>query len=259
MFMTHNSHEDWYSEGKIIAIDGWQVKIEFPNTMGKIIQGEFYSQSGIGHYLVNGYQTMPMSRPVANIDKTIAALAKEIDKMNVKKKEVMDAELAKEVAEDAALAAQEPLRLEDHAKKKSAQSSTTQETSQVANSSETASFVVSHKGVEADCKNRWCAGFENSLQAFGDGTSVNDIFHKDRNDRFRWFVDNTETAYNMFLDLVEKLVYDDWESGLLNDQFDKVVDDVDDDVDPEEDAKDAEAEKKAQEVAMMWEGYSCGG
>jgi hypothetical protein len=108
-----------------------------------------------------------------------------------------------------------------------------------------------------DHKERYCAGFQDSLQPFGaEEVSVRDIFLKDDHDRFRWFIDNTETAYNMFLDLVEKMVYEDFDDGLLDSEYNIV--DADIDVDPVEDTEDTEADKRSEEISKAWDMYSHG-
>lgn len=256
MYMTHQTSEHWYATGIVTELNEFNCKIDFPGMNGVKRTSTFYLHHGTPDHTATGYQAVPLSRPVDTVSKTIHSIMEE-------KKKKTEAALKEEKAEEEALkiAVQEKppepttapvqLQLVDQTKKK--------ETEAEKVNSERNLSEVSHKGITIECKHRWCAFFKNSTQDFVDGTTVNDIFHKTDQERFRWFMDNTETAYNMFLDLMEKVVYDDQESGILDENFFPIVEDVDPTEDAVEETQEQKDERVLAEMEKMWNGWGCGG
>lgn len=193
VLVTNKDEEKWYAEGTIESISALTFAVRFKNRVDNIMTLAFELSTGDAAYLQSGYQCVLMSRKSSDIDKTI--------------EDITTKALEEEEAEDKALDIQE---------KKKEEKVVSEKQPLVAKTSAGTSLSVSHSGRTIDIKQRWASGFSDSTQEFCDGTTVLDVYNMNDEDRFRFFLDNMETSYNMFLDMMEKIVTDDIDDGLIN-------------------------------------------
>lgn len=198
MFITKNNDEEWYAEGKVNSHTNWSVHVTFLSETGKEKTVGFFTNSGESVASEPGYQCIPMGRNASGVERTIAG-----DILEAKAE--AEATVLDKGGEPPKLP---PLLTFEEVKKKT---------------SVAASSKVSHDGIDVDPDQRWFDCLDNSLQEYNDGSTILDFSNKEPQARFEWFIEHLETAYNMFQDLVEKMIEEDVDAGVLNDNDDKTV------------------------------------
>ncbi len=207
MFITHRESLTYYcADAKVTSIDAWSCTIQLKDKNGIYRSLSFFLADGSSTYRDNdgGYQCMRMSRWINGVDHSIESLAKLQDAAKTRSLSEKGSEMLGDDSYKNLPA------LEDLAKKK---------TSTVSEPKNNAldSCNVSHGSLTVDANNRWGEGLENSLQAYQTGTTILDVENMAVQDRFDFFVSNPEDSFAMFQDLVEKLVREDVEAGIVED------------------------------------------
>jgi hypothetical protein len=254
MFITHRSDKDWYAEGRITGMNVWSINIKFTDMLGVERNLNFLTSDGESVAADPGYQAILMSRTSPDMDKTIegieADLKKTITQEQLELDRAEEASLAEKGAEVIAdedahmpswLLPKPALQLEDlkGVKKKeethlvstreascslqverssSLDSGKDQTTSKaVRNMQNYPKELVSNGSHVVDAALRWFDCLENSLEQYNDGQTILDVENMDTQARFKFFCENKETAFAMFQDLVEKIVQEDIEDGIVDD------------------------------------------
>jgi len=238
VFITHRQEPDWYAEGKITDINSsFSVAVTFTDRFNKPVSFAFFTSTGVSTYASAdvGYQCIPMNRKSPDMDKTIRTLTASTTDPLPK-------------SDDVCL-------LEDKSDKKKEE-----QTQSVTKEAHT--LNVSHGTLTVDANSRWGGELLNNENGkvyditYETGTSFVDIFLMSPQDRFNFYMNNVQESFNMWQDLVEKVISDQvdegtlaYENGIL---MELVPPDTEDDDEEESMSKEEmEAMHDAQDVMMI--------
>lgn len=176
-------------EGKILSLTDFSAMVKFVDKLGITIEAPFFFATSASGYQHPGYECISANVPT-DAAKTVEEMEGKVSKEETKVKEDSIADIG-----------QESLALEDHSKK----------------SSEPVAEKVMYGTLSLDPKSGWGGmGLEDSLASYNeDGLTILDVYNMSYQDRFTFFLSKPKISFLMFQDLVEKLVLDDVDSGLI--------------------------------------------
>jgi len=249
LLITHKQEEEWFSEGEITFINPFSILVRFKDRQSQPHVVAFFLISGESTYQEGGYQCLPMNRTVVDSEQTISGLTNP---------EVTDPII--EAKQPDLLQLSPPALQDDPAFKKKAMSedNVTPPSATLPieiDLVEANSFKVSARGVTVDSKARyggcWIQRYD---EVWNTDVTLLDIYNMSAQDRFEHFMKSPEEAFNIYQDLIEKIVFDNVDDGILE-MEEGVVFEVQEETDKTEEEK-ADEEGARIDAMMLAAGMS---